>query len=77
MISKLSAQGSNQERTFKSKIYHEKGEDKVEIIITKVGIKVDTDQTVNIDTVEHHIQVYLSTDKITEEILEKPKTTDI
>ena len=44
----------------------EKGEDKVEIIMTKVDIKVDINQTMEIDTVDCHIEVDLSTDKFIE-----------
>ena len=40
MMSKFTAQDSNQNRPFKPKIYQEKGEDKLEIIIIKIGIKV-------------------------------------
>ena len=60
--------------------------------MTRVDTKVDTDQTVETDTVDCHIEVDLSTDKIKgkslsmfkiseeilgEEILEKPNTTDV
>ena len=48
------------------KFIKEKGEDKVEIIMTKMDIKLDTDQTVEIDTLDFHIEVDLSTDKIIE-----------
>ena len=66
--------------------------DKVEIVMTKVDIKVDTDQTVEIDIVDHHIEVDLNMDKIIEkgisvskiteetlgeEILEKHKNTEV
>ena len=66
----------------------EKGKDKVEIIMTKV----DRGQTVNIDIVDHHIEIDLSMDKIIEkslsmfkitekilgeEILEKPKSIEV
>ena len=64
MVCKLTAQGK--------RIYHlnlnfiqQKGEDKLEIIIIKIDIKVDIDPTVVIR--EFHTEVELSTDKITEE----------
>ena len=72
MVSKLSAQGSNQNRPFKPKIYPGKEEHKVEIIM----IKADVDQTVEIDTIDHHIQVYLSTDKIIWKGLSMSKITE-
>ena len=56
-----------------------KGEDEAETIMAKTDIKIDTDQPVEIDIVDYHIVIYLSTDiiietglsifKITEEIL--------
>ena len=52
MRSKLTAQGSNQNRPFKSKIYQGKGEDKLGIIIIKIDTKADIDQTVVIGVVE-------------------------
>ena len=91
-MSKLSAQGSNQDRPFKPIIYQGKGEKKVEIIMTKVDIKADIDPMVEIDIVNHHIKVDLSMDKIIQkdlsmfkitedilggEILEKCKTIDM
>ena len=45
-MSTLSAQGSNQIDHLSPKCIKEKGEDKVEIIIIKVDIKLDIDQTV-------------------------------
>ena len=67
MMSKLSAQGSNQNRPFKLKFIKNKGEDKVENIV----IKINTDQTVEKDTVHCHMEVDCSLSKITEEILGK------
>ena len=68
MMSKLSAQRSNQDKPFKPKILKEKGEDMEEIIMTKVDTKLDTDQIVEIDTVDHHTEVELSTDNIIEKV---------
>ena len=65
MMSKLTAQGSSQNRSFKPKIYHGKGEDRLEIIIIRIDIKVDRDQIVMIG--ECHIEVELRMDKIIEE----------
>ena len=65
MMSKLTAQASSQNRLFKPKIYQGKGEDKEEIIMIKINIKIDTDQTVEIG--ECHIEVELSTYRIIEE----------
>ena len=65
MISKLTAHGSNQNSPFELKIYQGKREDKVEIIIINIDIKVGIDQTVVIR--ECCVEVELSMDKILEE----------
>ena len=65
MMTKLTAQGSNQNRPFNSKIIKAKGEDKQEIIMIKANINIDTDQIVEIG--ECHLEVELSTDRIIEE----------
>ena len=39
------------------------------MIMAKIDIKIGTDQTVEIDIVDHHIEVDLSTDKIIEKAL--------
>ena len=41
-----------------------KGEEKAEIIMAKIDIKIDTDQTVEIEIVDHHIEVDLSGTKL-------------
>ena len=64
MMSKLSAQGSNQIDHLSPKCIKEKGEDKVEIIVTKADTKV----TMEIHTVDHHIEVGFSMDKIIEKV---------
>ena len=43
MMNKLTAQGSNQNKPFKPKMYQGKGEDKQEIIMIKAIIKIDID----------------------------------
>ena len=60
MISKLTAWGSNQNRPFKPKIYQAKREDKPEIIMNKVNIKID--QIVEIG--ECHLELELIMDRI-------------
>ena len=64
-MSKLTAQDNSQSRPFKPKFIKVRGEDKLEIIIIKIDIKIGIDQTVVIG--ECHIDVRLSVDKITEE----------
>ena len=60
MMSKLKAQGSNQNKHFKPKIYQGKRRgQKQEIILIKVIIRTGTDQIVEIG--ECHIEVELST----------------
>ena len=65
MMSKLTAQVGNQNRPFKQNITKVKGEDSLEIIMIKIDIQIDTDQTVEIG--ECHIEVQLSMDKTMEE----------
>ena len=53
-----------------------------ELIMAKIDIKIDTDQTVEIDIADHQIRVDLSIDKIIEkvlgeEILEKHKAIEV
>ena len=65
MISKLTAQGISQNRSFKPRFIKAKGEDKLEIIMIKIDIKIDTNQTVEIG--KYHIEVEASMDKTIEE----------
>ena len=65
MMSKLTAQGSNQNRPFKPKIYQGKRTGQAKIIIIKIDIKIGIDQTVAIE--KCHIEVELSMDKSLEE----------
>ena len=59
---------------FKPNIYQGK-EDKLEIIITKIDIKVGIDKTVMIG--ECHIEVEVSMDKITEEVCDMIKIIEV
>ena len=74
-MSKMTAQGSSQTRLFKPKIYHNKGEDNLEIIMIMIDIKIDRDQTVEIG--ECHIEVELSIDKTIEEGHSMVITTEV
>ena len=65
MMSKITAQGSNQNRPFTPKFTKAQGEDKKEIIMIKANIKTDTDQIVQ--TGDCHLEMELSTDRIPEE----------
>ena len=71
MVNKLTVQGSSQNRSFKPNIYQGKIEDNLEIIMIKIDIKIDTDQTVKIE--ECHIEVELSMDKTIEEVVVQSK----
>ena len=87
MMSKMSTQGSNQNRPFKPKFIEVQGEDKAELIMARIYIKTDTYQTVEIDIVDNDIEADHSMDiiidndhsmsKITEEILEKHKSIEV
>ena len=65
VMSKLKAQGNDQYKKFKSKIFKAKGEHKQEIIMIKAIIRIDTDQIVVIG--ECHLGVELGMDRIIEE----------
>ena len=65
MMSKLTAQGSNQNRMFNQKFTKAKGEDKQGIIMINVNIKIDTDEIVVIG--ECYLEVELSMHRIIEE----------
>ena len=65
MISKLTAQGSNQNKPFKPKIYQGKGRGQKGIIMIKAIIRIDTDQIVEIG--ECHLGIELNMDRIIEE----------
>ena len=65
VITKLIAQGSSQNRPLKPKNYQGKAEDKLEIIVIKIDIKVGIDKTAVIG--ECDIEVEVSRDKITDE----------
>ena len=90
MMSKLTAQGNNQNKLFKPKIFQGKRRGQKEIIMIKVIIKIDPDQIV--ETGECHIGVGLNTDRtieeghniltiiemtLGEETLEKPKIIEV
>ena len=89
MMSKLTAQGSSQNRLFKPMFTKVKEEDKLDIML-KIDIKIGTDQTVEIGAC--HIEVELNIDKtikechsminitemtLGEEILEELKTKEV
>ena len=65
MVIKLTAQGNNQNKHFKIKIYPGKTDDKQEIFMIMVIIKIHIDQIVEVG--ELHIQVEVSMDRIIEE----------
>ena len=65
MISKLTAQGNNQNKQFQPKIYQGTGECRQRVTMIEVITKIDTDLTVVIG--ECHLGVELSMDKIIEE----------
>ena len=76
MMSKMSTQDGKQKR-IKLRIYQGKGEDKVVIIMIKVDTtKVDIGQTVEIDSLDCHIEVDPSMDKIIEKGLSMLKITE-
>ena len=62
---KLTAQGSSQNRNLNLRFIKVKGEDKLDIIMIKIGIKIGIAQTVEIG--DCHIEVELSVDKTIEE----------
>ena len=64
MVNKMTAQDINQNRPFKLKYIKVKGEDKLQIIMIRIDIKIGIDQTVA--TGKCHIEVELSMDKILE-----------
>ena len=64
-MSKLTSEGSNQNKPFKPKITKAKGEDIREIIMIKVIIRINTDQIKEIG--ECHLEVELSMDITIEE----------
>ena len=63
MMSKLTAKGSSQNNCLNPKFIKAKGEDKEEIIMIKVIIKIDMDKVVEIE--ECHLGVGLNMDRIT------------
>ena len=65
MMSKQTARGSSQNRSVNPKIYQANKEDKLDIIMIKIDIRIGVYQTVVIG--EHHIEEEISMDKITEE----------
>ena len=89
MMGKLTAQGSNQNKPFKPKIYQCKGEDKQGIIIIRITIRIDTDQIVEIEAchsgVEHsmakteegHNMLTIIEMTLREEILGGHKITEV
>ena len=76
MMSKLSTQGSTKNKPFKPKLIKVKGEDKVEVIMAKIGIKIDTDHTVEIDIEDNDIEVDPSIEKNIEKGLSIFKITE-
>ena len=65
MMSKMTAQGNNQNKQLNPRYIKEKGENKQEIIMIKAIIRVDTDQIVVIG--KCHLGVELIIDRIIEE----------
>ena len=75
MVSKLTAQAIVKIGHLNQRFIKAKGEDKLEIIMIKIDIKIDTDQTVEIG--ECHIEVESGLDKTIEEGHSMIKITEV